>query len=100
LVNNLAAVAHKKHPVVCCSPRFLNEETCPYSRHFVADHDHGQPRCQKTPATSPDIPTCNFYYWKTTLDFSKKDIALADSLGMKKLYLRYFDVDWRPGIFF
>ncbi len=38
----------------------------------------------------------NFYYWKTTLDFNKKDKALADSLGMKKLYLRYFDVDWSP----
>ena len=53
-------------------------------------------RCQKTPGPASELTTCNFYYWKTTLEFNKKDKALADSLGMKKLYLRYFDVDWSP----
>lgn len=38
----------------------------------------------------------SFYYWKTALKFDKADRALADSLGMKRLYLRYFDVDWSP----
>ncbi|MEZ4935149.1 MAG: hypothetical protein R2788_23825 [Saprospiraceae bacterium] len=41
-------------------------------------------------------PACNFYYWKTTLAFGKEDKALADSLAVKKLYVRYFDVDWSP----
>lgn len=40
--------------------------------------------------------SCNFYYWKTKLDFAKNDKKLADSLGMKKLYVRFFDVDWSP----
>lgn len=54
-------------------------------------------RCQKSNAGKlAGPPACNFYYWKTSLDFSLKDKALADSLGMKKLYLRYFDVDWSP----
>lgn len=35
-----------------------------------------------------------FYYWKTTLNFSDEDWQLADSMGLNKLYLRYFDVDW------
>ncbi len=38
----------------------------------------------------------SFYYWKTKLEFTKADKALADSLGMKRFYLRYFDVDWSP----
>lgn len=41
-------------------------------------------------------PGCNFYYWKTRPEFTKEDKALADSLGMKRLYMRYFDVDWSP----
>ncbi len=45
---------------------------------------------EKTPAG------CSFYYWKTELSFSRADKALADSLGMKRLFLRYFDVDWSP----
>lgn len=39
---------------------------------------------------------CGFYYWKTSLDFNKADKALADSLGVQRFYLRYFDVDWSP----
>ncbi|MCB0519577.1 MAG: hypothetical protein H6577_24515 [Lewinellaceae bacterium] len=45
---------------------------------------------------APPTPSCNFYYWKTSLDFDKEDKALADSLGLRKLYVRYFDVDWSP----
>jgi len=45
----------------------------------------------------PQVPTgCSFYYWKTKPEFTTDDKALADSLGMKRLYLRYFDVDWSP----
>lgn len=48
-------------------------------------------------SSAPPNPTgSNFYYWKTKLEFSQADKALADSLGMKRLYLRYFDVDWSP----
>ena len=51
--------------------------------------------CRK--ATDSGVPTgCNFYYWKTKLEFTHADKALADSLGMKRLYLRFFDVDWSP----
>ena len=36
------------------------------------------------------------YYWKTSLDFDRNDQRLADSLGITRFYLRYFDVDWSP----
>lgn len=54
-------------------------------------------QCQKKPAL-PDVSGCNFYYWKTRLSFTAADKALADSLGVKRLYLRYFDVDWSPSL--
>ncbi len=50
--------------------------------------------CLKPTEKAPS-PT-SFYYWKTSLKFDKNDKALADSLGMKKLYVRFFDVDWSP----
>jgi hypothetical protein len=50
--------------------------------------------CRKPDPHVP--PAINFYYWKTKLNFDKNDEALADSLGMKKIYLRFFDVDWSP----
>lgn len=49
-----------------------------------------------TKAVPPNRSNCNFYYWKTNFKFDKSDKALADSLGMQQLYLRYFDVDWSP----
>ncbi|MFN8256065.1 MAG: hypothetical protein U0W24_10280 [Bacteroidales bacterium] len=35
-----------------------------------------------------------FYYWKTKYTFGNNDQNLADSLNVKKFYLRFFDVDW------
>ncbi len=49
-----------------------------------------------TQSTQSPATGIGFYYWKTKLKFDKEDKALADSLGVKKLYLRYFDVDWSP----
>ncbi|MBK8563489.1 MAG: hypothetical protein IPN76_09115 [Saprospiraceae bacterium] len=49
---------------------------------------------KKEPIKTPS--GCSFYYWKTSLSFNKADKALADSLGVERLYLRYFDVDWSP----
>lgn len=46
--------------------------------------------------SSPTSSAPGFYYWKTTLNFDKQDKKMADSLGVKKFYLRYFDVDWSP----
>jgi hypothetical protein len=51
--------------------------------------------CKRAVGTSQFSGT-SFYYWKTKLEFTKADKALADSLGMKRFYLRYFDVDWSP----
>lgn len=50
--------------------------------------------CLKPTEKAPH--STSFYYWKTNLQFDKNDKALADSLGMKKLYVRFFDVDWSP----
>ncbi len=54
--------------------------------------------CNGPSAQPNQSPPSNigFYFWKTKLKFDKEDKALADSLGVKKLYLRYFDVDWSP----
>jgi hypothetical protein len=35
-----------------------------------------------------------FYYWQTNFNFSENDKKTADTLGINKLYIRYFDVDW------
>jgi len=39
----------------------------------------------------------SFYYWKSVLRFSPGEISKMDSLGVKTLYVKYFDVDWDPG---
>lgn len=54
-------------------------------------------QCQKSNAPI-DVSGCNFYFWKTRLSFNAADKALADSLGVERLYLRYFDVDWSPSL--
>jgi hypothetical protein len=38
-----------------------------------------------------------FYFWKTKLEFSPADTLVAKEMGVKKLYLRCFDVDWSEG---
>lgn len=37
-----------------------------------------------------------FYYWKTILDASPKERETLQSLQVKKLYLKFFDVVWNP----
>ncbi len=51
--------------------------------------------CTRSGDSPVDDPA--FYFWKTTLDFSPTDALLAHQLGVKKLYLRCFDVDWSEG---
>lgn len=36
----------------------------------------------------------SFCYWKTQFYFYDEDVARADSLAVKHLYVRYFDVGW------
>jgi hypothetical protein len=49
--------------------------------------------CQ-TPASKQLTPA--FYYWQTTYNPSATDRRLLDQLQIRKLYLRFFDVDWDP----
>lgn len=35
-----------------------------------------------------------FYHWKTNLQLSENERLYLDSLGVKKLYVKFFDVDW------
>lgn len=37
-----------------------------------------------------------FYYWKTTFELSDKERDYLERLQVKRLYIRYFDVDWNP----
>ena len=36
----------------------------------------------------------SFYYWKTVYSLNPEEKIILDSLSVKKLYIRYFDVDW------
>lgn len=36
----------------------------------------------------------SFYYWKTTFQMSDSQVASLKELRVKKIYLRFFDVDW------
>lgn len=46
--------------------------------------------CQNEP---PKIIAPAYYYWKTTLQLTKKEEKLLEG---KKIYLRFFDVSWNP----
>ncbi|MEO5647182.1 MAG: hypothetical protein ABIQ56_02405 [Chitinophagaceae bacterium] len=35
-----------------------------------------------------------FYYWKSTFRLSANELKLLDTLKVKTLYVKYFDVDW------
>ncbi|ARK09222.2 hypothetical protein A6C57_02155 [Fibrella sp. ES10-3-2-2] len=49
--------------------------------------------CQpKTQRTAELLPA--FYHWKTTFAPTVSDRATLDTLGVKTLYVRFFDVDW------
>ena len=43
--------------------------------------------CNRTPERS-------FYYWKTTFTLSEQERSCLRSQHIKKLYIRFFDVDW------
>ena len=39
-------------------------------------------------------PSPAFYHWKTQLKLDKAKRSYLDSIGVKKLYVKFFDVDW------
>jgi len=47
--------------------------------------------CQKTPDRNVSIA---FYHWKSTLNISKSEADYLKSVSAKRIYLRFFDVDW------
>ena len=48
--------------------------------------------CARRSDVNHTIPAV--YYWKTSFSLSTFDKAVLDSLNVRKLYLRCFDVDW------
>jgi len=36
----------------------------------------------------------SFYYWKTSYDFDKNDMNFADTIGLQRMYIKCFDIDW------
>jgi len=40
------------------------------------------------------IPNIAFYHWKNEINLTTSEINYLQSLVVKKLYLRFFDVDW------
>ncbi len=49
--------------------------------------------CQK-PKERVVIPA--FYHWQTRLELSPAERALLSELGVRRLYAKFFDVDWDP----
>lgn len=45
-------------------------------------------------ACTKKAPERAFYYWKTRFTLTHSDTQLLHSLQVKKLYVRFFDVDW------
>ena len=43
--------------------------------------------------SSRDEPVVVFYYWKTNFKLSQTEIAVLKDNNVKKLYIRYFDID-------
>jgi len=48
--------------------------------------------CQKEVGKTNALPA--FYHWKTHLNLTSIERAAIDSLRVKKLYVKFFDVDW------
>lgn len=42
--------------------------------------------------------TCGVYFWKTNFSLSKAELNWLNETEIKKLYVRFFDVDWNPNI--
>lgn len=41
-------------------------------------------------------PVVSFYYWKTNFSLSKSEKEAIDNNAVKKIYIRYFDIDLHP----
>ena len=51
--------------------------------------------CLCTCTTPPAVPAnISFYHWKTNLNLQSAELNYLDSLQTRKLYLRFFDIDW------
>ncbi|MFN8358148.1 MAG: hypothetical protein U0Y10_27040 [Spirosomataceae bacterium] len=45
----------------------------------------------------PKSVTSSFYFWKTNVFFTEKERTTLQSNHVKKLYVKFFDVDWHQG---
>ncbi len=43
---------------------------------------------------TPPVVSPAFYHWQTHLQITENERLYLDSLGVKKLYVKFFDVDW------
>lgn len=48
--------------------------------------------------SEPGKKYLGIYYWKTSFKLSEEDKSYLAEIGINKLYLRFFDVDWNPEI--
>lgn len=55
---------------------------------FICCVWHG---CQPPPKQAINT---SFYHWQTKVDFNKYELNYLQELSVKKLYLKFFDVDW------
>ncbi len=53
--------------------------------------------CQEPQHKVPLSPTPAFYHWQTHLSLTASERAYLDSLGLRRLYAKFFDVDWDAG---
>ncbi len=53
--------------------------------------------CQEPQAEFPLSPTPAFYHWQTHLSLTSRERGYLDSLGVQRLYAKFFDVDWDAG---
>ncbi len=52
------------------------------------------PGCSKH--SQEQIPQASFYYWRSSFELSPEEKTMVDSLRVRKIYLKFFDVDWNP----
>lgn len=50
--------------------------------------------CNDATTRTPRITTPAFYYWKSNFQVSPYEKQCLDSLAVKTLYVKFFDVDW------
>ncbi len=53
--------------------------------------------CSQKNEDHPQL-TPAFYYWKTTFRLSDGEQKLLKETGASPLYIRFFDIDWKPGV--